>query len=155
MTDAGVDVLSLQQDCTKTVIEAAERAEVWVTGFHYDASAAAPNYVDHRRNLELGPHHGAGHPRDSHRRLPELGQARGHRGRLGQAGPLRRRSVPEETQQLVLDTVEGLRDGSIQPFTGPIYDQDGEVRIPEGEIATDEYLQGVDWLVQGIVGRTN
>ena len=64
-------------------------------------------------------------------------------------------SVPEETQQLVLDTVEGLRDGSIQPFTGPIYDQDGEVRIPEGEIATDEYLQGVDWLVQGIVGRTN
>ena len=42
MTDAGVDVLSLQQDCTKTVVEAAERAEVWVTGFHYDASAAAP-----------------------------------------------------------------------------------------------------------------
>jgi len=43
MTDAGVDVLSLQQDCTKTVIEAAERAGVWVTGFHYDASAAAPS----------------------------------------------------------------------------------------------------------------
>ena len=41
-------------------------------------------------------------------------------------------SVPEETQKLVLDSVEGLRDGSISPFTGPIYDQDGEIRIAEG-----------------------
>ena len=64
-------------------------------------------------------------------------------------------SVDGETQELVLDTVEGLRNGTISPFTGPIYDQDGEVRIAEGETATDEYLQGVDWLVQGIVGRTN
>ena len=63
--------------------------------------------------------------------------------------------VDDETRQLVLDTVDGLRDGSISPFTGPIYDQDGEVRIAEGETATDEYLQGVDWLAQGIVGRTN
>jgi hypothetical protein len=63
--------------------------------------------------------------------------------------------VSDETRQMVLDTVEGLRDGSISPFTGPIYDQDGGVRIAEGETATDEYLQGVDWLAQGIVGRTN
>ena len=64
-------------------------------------------------------------------------------------------AVPDETRELVLDAVEGLRDGSISPFTGPIYDQDGEVRIADGETATDAYLQGVDWLAQGIVGRTN
>ena len=64
-------------------------------------------------------------------------------------------SVPDETRRLVLDTVEGLRDGSISPFTGPIYDQDGGVRIAEGETATDESLQSIDWLVQGVVGRTN
>ena len=63
--------------------------------------------------------------------------------------------MPDDTKTLVLDTVEGLRDGTIQPFTGPIYDQDGTVRIADGETATDEYLQGIDWLAQGIVGRTN
>ncbi len=154
MTDAGVDVLSLQQDCTKTVIEAAERAGVWVTGFHYDASAAAPNYWITGATWNWGPimaqviHEIRTGVYQSSVKLAgiEAGWAK-----LAPFGD----SVPEETRQLVLDTVEGLRDGSIQPFTGPIHDQDGEVRIAEGEIATDEYLQGVDWLVQGVVGRTN
>ena len=154
MTDAGVDVLSLQQDCTKTVIEAAERAGVGVTGFHYDASAAAPNSWITGATWNWGPimaqviHEIRTGVYQSSVKLAgiEAGWAK-----LAPFGG----SVPAETQQLVLDTVEGLRDGSIQPFTGPIYDQDGEVRIPEGEIATDEYLQGVDWLVHGIVGRTN
>ena len=154
MTDAGVDVLSLQQDCTKTVIEAAERAGVWVTGFHYDASAAAPNYWITGATWNWGPvmaqviHEIRTGVYQSSVKLAgiEAGWAK-----LAPFGS----GVPDETKQLVLDTVEGLRDGSISPFTGPIYDQDGGVRIAEGETATDEYLQGVDWLVQGIVGRTN
>ena len=154
MTDAGVDVLSLQQDCTKTVVEAAERAGVWVTGFHYNASAAAPNYWITGATWNWGPimaqiiHEIRTGIYQSSVKLAgiEAGWAR-----LAPFGG----AVPEETRQLVLDTVEGLRDGSIQPFTGPIYDQDGEVRIAEGEVATDEFLQGVDWLVQGVVGRTN
>ena len=154
MTDAGVDVLSLQQDCTKTVIEAAERAGVWVTGFHYDASAAAPNYWITGATWNWGPimaqviheiRTGV------YRSSVKLAGIEAGWAKLAPFGG----SVPEETQQLVLDTVEGLRDGSISPFTGPIHDQDGEVRIAEGETATDEYLQGVDWLVQGVVGRTN
>lgn len=154
MTDAGIDVLSLQQDCTKTVIEAAERAGVWVTGFHYDASAAAPNYWITGATWNWGPimaqviHEIRTGVYQSSVKLAgiEAGWAK-----LAPFGD----SVPEETQKLVLDAVEGLRDGSISPFTGPIYDQDGEIRIAEGETASDEYLQGVDWLVQGVVGRTN
>lgn len=154
MTDVGVDVLSLQQDCTKTVIEAAERAGVWVTGFHYDASAAAPNYWITGATWNWGPvmaqiiheiRTGV------YRSSVKLAGIEAGWARLAPFGS----QVPDETRQLVLDTVEGLRDGSIQPFTGPIYDQDGTVRVAEGEVATDEYLQGVDWLVQGVVGRTN
>ena len=154
MTDAGVDVLSLQQDCTKTVVEAAERAEVWVTGFHYDASAAAPNYWITGATWNWGPimaqiiHEIRTGVYQSSVKLAgiEAGWAK-----LASFGS----GVPDETKQLVLDTVEGLRDGSVSPFTGPIYDQDGEIRIAESETATNEYLQGVDWLAQGIVGRTN
>ena len=154
MTDAGVDVLSLQQDCTKTVVEAAERAEVWVTGFHYDASAAAPDYWITGATWNWGPimaqiiHEIRTGIYQSSVKLAgiEAGWAK-----LASFGS----GVPDETKQLVLDTVEGLRDGSVSPFTGPIYDQDGEIRIAESETATNEYLQGVDWLAQGIVGRTN
>ncbi len=154
MTDVGVDVLSLQQDCTKTVVEAAERAGVWVTGFHYDASAAAPNYWITGATWNWGPimaqvvheiRTGV------YRSSVKLAGIDAGWAKLASFGG----GVDDETRQLVLDTVEGLRDGSISPFTGPIYDQDGEVRIAQGETATDEYLQGVDWLVQGIVGRTN
>ena len=154
MTDAGVDVLSLHQDCTKTVVEAAERAEVWVTGFHYDASAAAPNYWITGAAWNWGPimaqviHEIRTGVYQSSVKLAgiEAGWAK-----LASFGG----SVPEETRTLVLDTVEGLRDGSVSPFTGPISGQDGEIRIAEGETATDEYLQGIDWLVQGVAGRTN
>ena len=154
MTDAGVDVLTLQQDCTKTVVEAAERAGVWVTGFHYDASAAAPNYWLTGATWNWGPimaqvvheiRTGV------YRSSVKLAGIEAGWAKLAPFGG----SVSDDTKQLVLDTVDGLRDGSITPFTGPIYDQDGEVRIPAGETATDAYLQGVDWLAQGIVGRTN
>ena len=154
MTDAGVDVLSLQQDCTKTVVEAAERAGVWVTGFHYDASAAAPNHWITGATWNWGPimaqvvheiRTGV------YRSSVKLAGIEAGWAKLAPFGS----AVPDETRELVLDAVEGLRDGSISPFTGPIYDQDGEVRIADGETATNAYLQGVDWLAQGIVGRTN
>ncbi len=154
MADAGVDVISLQQDCTKTVIEAAERAGVWVTGIHYDASAAAPNYWITGATWNWGPimaqvvHEIRTGIYQSSAKLAGIEAGWAKLASFGGA-------VTEETQTLVLETVEGLREGSISPFTGPIYDQDGEMRIAEGETATDEYLQGVDWLVQGIVGRTS
>ncbi len=154
MTDAGVDVLSLQQDCTKTVVEAAERAGVWVTGFHYDASAAAPNYWITGATWNWGPimaqiiHEIRTGVYQSSVKLAGIDAGWAKLAPFGNG-------VEEETKQLVLDTVDGLRDGSIQPFAGPIYDQDGTARIAASETATDEYLQGIDWLVQGIVGRTN
>ena len=154
MTDAGIDVLSLQQDCTKTVVEAAEREGIWVTGFHYDASAAAPNSWITGAAWNWGPIMA----RIVHeirtgiyRSSVKLGGIDAGWARLAPFGD----GVDDSIRQLVLDTVEGLRNGSIQPFTGPVYDQDGDIRIAAGEVATDEYLQGVDWLVQGVVGRTN
>lgn len=154
MYDAGADVLSLQQDCTKTVVEAAERHGVFVTGFHYDASAAAHDFWITGAAWNWGPimaqvvheiRTGV------YRSSALLAGIEAGWAKLAPFGE----PINEETRKLVLDAVAGLRDGSIHPFTGPIYDQDGEMRIAEGEVATDEYLQGVDWLVQGVVGRTN
>ena len=45
------------------------------------------------------------------------------------------------------------KDGSLHPFTGPIYDQAGELRVAEGEVADDFMMATMDWYVQGIDGE--
>ncbi len=154
LVDAGIDVLTQHQDCTKTIVEAAEREGVWVTGYHYDASAAAPNSWLTGASWNWGPVLAqlVAEIRDgTYRSSIMLAGLEAGWVKLAPFG----QAVPAETKALVLETVDGLRDGSISPFTGPIYGQDGEVRIKEGETPTDEELQTLDWLSQGIVGRTN
>ena len=42
---------------------------------------------------------------------------------------------------------------NLHPFTGPIYDQAGELRVAEGEVADDFMMATMDWYVQGIDGE--
>lgn len=44
----------------------------------------------------------------------------------------------------------GIIDGTLHPFAGPIRDQSGEVRVPEGTTMTDQELLGMDWYVEGV-----
>ena len=154
MIDAGVDVLTQHQDCTKTIVEAAERAGIFVTGYHQDASSAAPNAWLTGAAWNWGPVYAElvnqirnGTYRSS---VMFVGLAEGW-VKLGPFGSF----VSEDEKQTVLDTVEALRDGSLQPFTGPITDQDGAVRIAAGVVPSDAELQGIGYLLEGITGRTN
>ena len=45
---------------------------------------------------------------------------------------------------------EGIKDGSLHPFSGPIYDQAGKLVVEEGEVADDGMLLGMNFYVQGI-----
>ena len=38
-------------------------------------------------------------------------------------------------------------------FTGPIADQTGEIRVPEGQSMTDEELLSMNWFVEGVEGE--
>ncbi|MBI1170123.1 BMP family ABC transporter substrate-binding protein [bacterium] len=44
----------------------------------------------------------------------------------------------------------GYKDGSFNIFTGPIYDQDGKLRVKEGEVMKDADLAVIDWFVKGV-----
>jgi len=60
--------------------------------------------------------------------------------------------VPQEARDLV-----AKRKSEIASFddiwTGPIRDNQGKLRIPAGQIATDVDLLTMDWLVEGIEGK--
>ena len=44
----------------------------------------------------------------------------------------------------------GYMDGSFDIFTGPIYDQDGNLKVADGEVMTLDQLATIDWFVKGV-----
>jgi basic membrane protein A len=60
--------------------------------------------------------------------------------------------VPEDVRAEIEEVQGQIVDGSFAPFTGPVTDQDGEERIPEGEVPPLPDLLSMDWFVEGVVG---
>ncbi len=61
-------------------------------------------------------------------------------------------NMPDDVKEAAMNAEKQIASGELHPFTGPIKDRDGEVRIPEGETASDEMLLGMDWFVEGVKG---
>ncbi len=58
--------------------------------------------------------------------------------------------VPEEVRAEAEAVKQGIIDGTLHPFAGPIKDQAGKLRVPEGEHLSDEELLKMDWYVEGV-----
>ena len=59
-------------------------------------------------------------------------------------------NMPEEVAALARETEAMIASGELHPFKGPIYNQDGEMVIGEGEVLDDGTLLGMNWYVQGV-----
>ncbi len=58
--------------------------------------------------------------------------------------------VPEDVRAEAEAVKQGIIDGTLHPFAGPIKDQTGKLRVPEGEHLSDEELLKMDWYVEGV-----
>jgi simple sugar transport system substrate-binding protein len=60
----------------------------------------------------------------------------------------------EDVYDLVMDRLNQMSAPlvSFDPFSGPIKDQEGVVRIPEGAQGTYADLWTIDWFVEGVIG---
>ncbi|MCO6186042.1 BMP family ABC transporter substrate-binding protein [Rhizobium sp. L1K21] len=58
--------------------------------------------------------------------------------------------VPEDVQKMADEIQAGYKDGTYDIFTGPIYDQDGTLKVKDGEVMTLEQLATIDWFVKGV-----
>ncbi|MEO8244415.1 MAG: BMP family ABC transporter substrate-binding protein [bacterium] len=59
-------------------------------------------------------------------------------------------AVPAEVAALADAVQAGYKDGSYDIFTGPIYDQDGNLKVKEGEVMALGDLAVIDWFVKGV-----
>ena len=156
LIDAGVDVITQHQDCTKTIIETAERRGVMSVGYHTDASELAPNgwltgsswnwsdlFVDMVKVAVNGEFKGSKY--DGKYR----GMLKDDIVQLANFGA----NVPDDVKALVEEKKAALIDGTLHPFAGPVKDQTGNVRIAEGELPTLDELEATDYLVEGVIGN--
>ncbi len=157
LLDQDIDVLTQHQDCTKTIVETAEAAGAFSVGYHADASALAPGgwlvgsvwdwgdlYVDIVQTALDGSF--VGSPYDGDFRV---GLRTGDNPFvLTELGP----GVSAETAALIDAAAERFRAGG-SPFDGPVADQQGAVRVPEGESPSYQVIEQMDYLAEGVIGE--
>lgn len=156
LIDQGADVLSQHQDCTKTIIETAERRGVMSVGYHADASELAPKgwltgaawdwgklYTEMAQTAVDGKFDGSKF--DGRYRIGiEEGAVK-----LSPFGS----AVTDDVKSLIEEKRAAILDGSFHPFAGPVKDQAGTVRIAEGVKPTVEDLEKTDYFVEGVIGN--
>ncbi|MBV9078324.1 MAG: BMP family ABC transporter substrate-binding protein [Methylobacteriaceae bacterium] len=59
-------------------------------------------------------------------------------------------AVPANVRAAADATREAIVAGKLHPITGPVKDQKGELRLKDGEAATDEILSKMDWYPEGV-----
>ena len=153
----GVDVLTQHQDCTATVIQAAEKAGAMTVGYHADASEIAPQgwltgavwnwgplYTDIVQTVLAGDFVGSQY-NDNFR----VGYKTGTNPFvLAPYGPMvtgRAKAEIAKAQQWL-----GTKKGS--PFLGPVTGQDGQVVIEDGTVPSYQQNDAMDFFVEGVVG---
>jgi len=154
----GVDVLTQHQDCTATVIQAAEKAGAMTVGYHADASSLAPEgwlsgavwnwgplYTDIVKTVLAGDFIGSAYNANF-----RVGYKTGTNPFvLAPFGPdiTADTKAKIESAQAFLATVDG------SPFVGPIEDQSGKVVIKDGVVPTYEQNDAMDFFVKGVIGK--
>ncbi|WP_211110044.1 BMP family ABC transporter substrate-binding protein [Acuticoccus mangrovi] len=61
-------------------------------------------------------------------------------------------NMPDDVAAMAAETVEKIKSGELEPFTGPINKQDGTEWLAEGEMASDGELLGLNFYVEGVDG---
>jgi simple sugar transport system substrate-binding protein len=69
--------------------------------------------------------------------------------RVGDFGP----KVPRGVQDEILTKQKAIRAGKLQPFAGPITDNEGKLVLPAGQSLSDAQILSMNYLVTGVVGR--
>ena len=61
--------------------------------------------------------------------------------------------VKEDTKKIVDAAKQGIKDGKLMIFKGPLKDQEGNLKIADGQVMADKELLSFDWFVEGVEGN--
>jgi basic membrane protein A len=143
-------VIAQHQDTEAPQIAAQER-NVWAIGYDSPSHNAAPRayltapifnwaafYLDDVKQVEAGSW-----------------KSRAYWGSMAEGATdldaLTANNDPR-TADAVATAKAAIIAGTLEPFTGPLKDQSGAVKVPAGTKMTDEEIWNMGWFVQGVIG---
>jgi len=156
MIAQGVDVVTCHVDSPKVVIETAERAGIYTVGYHCNQAKLAPKgyltgaewnweriYVDMVNDMKAGKAPG---------NFVRGGLKEGY-VRTSAYGPAVTPAVKEKADAAKL----AILSGSLSIYKGALKDNKGNTVIPAGTsyVITEPKLEGMNYLVEGVVGSTS
>ncbi len=156
LIDQGVDVLTCHVDSPKVVVETAEKRGIYSCGYHTDNSALAPKgfltgaewnwstvytqYAEMLRDKKPIPNLIRGGLKDGIVKVSPYGAV-----------------VSDEAKAAADAALAKFMSGDMVVYEGPIKDNTGKEIIPAGKSysQTDIWLESMDWLVEGVVGKAS
>ena len=150
LLDAGVDAIGMHQD-TPATGQAAAAADAKWTGYHTDRQEEAPEAWLTATTWDWTPYY----TETVQMALDGTWEPRSYYGDMADGtvnlAPFGE-SVSEEARADIEARKQEIIDGTFEPFTGPILDQDGQERVAEGETMSLEELLAIDFFVEGVIG---
>jgi basic membrane lipoprotein Med (substrate-binding protein (PBP1-ABC) superfamily) len=152
LIDQGADVVTMHVDSPATIIAVAEGRSVYSIGFQ---SVAARQLAPRVWLTGLGFNWGPFMTETARSVIAGTFKGGMTREGLGQGmmviapfGP----AVPESTRALVNEAAEKVVKG-YHPFTGPLADNTGALKIPAGTEWGGDKMGDFDWYVAGVIGK--
>ncbi|MCG8510920.1 MAG: BMP family ABC transporter substrate-binding protein, partial [Rhodospirillales bacterium] len=62
-------------------------------------------------------------------------------------------NMPDDVKAIAEKVEADIISGKLHPFTGPIKDQSGAIKVKAGETMDDGALLGMNWYVEGVEGK--
>jgi basic membrane protein A len=150
LLNKGCDIIAQHQDTTAPQIAAQERG-AFAVGYNVSTPNAAPNayltaplfhwdtfYVDDVKHVLAG---------DWKSRAYWEGFSNG----TVSLDKLTANNDPRAAAAIA-DAEAKIKSGAFDPFTGPISDQSGAVKVPGGTKMTDDEIWNMGWFVKGVIG---
>ena len=147
----GADVVTHHTDSTAPTL-AAEEKGVYAIGYHSDMSKYGPNAHLTASTHDWGNFYVATAKAVLDGTWKPDAVWSGIKEGMVKLAPLNK-AVPQAVVDLVAKSERGIADGSLHPFQGPVKDQDGKVSVAKGSALSDKDLLGMDWYVEGVVGK--
>lgn len=152
--DEGCDVITLHNDSTAVQLEAQDRG-VSVIGYNLDIPNAAPKAYMTAPVWNWGPYYASQVKAVMEGTWKSEAYLGGISDGLLDLAPLTA-NAPDGAKAKVEEVRQKILDGSLKVFTGPIYGQDGSLKVKDGETLTEAVIGGeMNWFVKGVQGTTD
>lgn len=151
LVDQGADVVTMHVNSPATVLQTAEKRGVYSIGFQsIEARKLAPKGWITGLGFTWGPFMTAT-AKSVIAGTFKPGFVREGLGEMLAIAPFGS-EVPPATRALVNAAAEKVEKG-FNPFTGPLTDNTGTVRLKEGETLGGDKMGDLDWYVAGVIGK--